>query len=90
MESLRRTFGIAEPVRRAMEIKIVAQGSWRPGCLGGAGAGTEEGGIGMDVLRGVGVDDGGVLGWEDVFRGDETVERESFHDEMERRLRMGW
>lgn len=51
-----------------MEIKIVSQGSWRPSCLG-RGSGS-EGGIGMDVLKGVGVDDGGVLGWEDVFIGE--------------------
>ena len=60
MESLRRTFGIAEPVRRAMEMKIVAAGEWRPACLGGSA------GVGMDVLKGA---DMGELGWEDIFTG---------------------
>lgn len=35
MEGLRRTFGIAEPIRRGMEFKIVREGSWRPAVLGG-------------------------------------------------------
>ena len=60
MESLRRTFGIAEPVRRGMEMKIVASGEWRPACLGGSA------GVGMDVLKGA---DMGELGWEDIFTG---------------------
>ena len=60
MESLRRTFGIAEPVRRGMERKIVGAGEWRPACLGGSD------GVGMDVLRGAEMGD---LSWEDVYRG---------------------
>ncbi|KAI9886254.1 MAG: hypothetical protein M1823_001925 [Watsoniomyces obsoletus] len=60
MESLRRTFGIAEPVRRGMEMKIVSAGEWKPACLGGSD------GVGMDVLRG---GDMGEIGWEDVYRG---------------------
>ena len=59
LESLRRTFGIAEPVRRAMELKIVDQGEWRPAVLGG--------GVGLhgDILRGM---DGG-CSYEDIFTG---------------------
>lgn len=49
-------------------MKIVTQGSWRPACLGGGGDDT-----GMDVLKGVGVADGAVIGWEDVFRGEFCV-----------------
>lgn len=60
MESLRRTFGIAEPVRRGMEMKIVGAGEWRPACLGGSD------GVGMDVLRGAEM---GSISWEDVFKG---------------------
>ncbi len=60
MESLRRTFGIAEPVRRGMEMKIVGAGEWRPACLGGSD------GVGMDVLRGAEM---GSLGWEDIYKG---------------------
>ncbi|KAJ2988648.1 hypothetical protein NUW58_g3864 [Xylaria curta] len=28
MESLRKTFGMAEPIRRGMELKITREGSW--------------------------------------------------------------
>jgi len=30
------------------------------------------------------------FGWEDVFTGDEFREPPSFHDEMEKRLKMNW
>lgn len=61
MESLRRTFGIAEPVRRGMEMRIVRAGEWRPACLGGST------GVGMDVLRGA---EWGELAWEDIYGGE--------------------
>lgn len=35
MEGLRRTFGISEPIRRGMELKIAREGEWRPVALGG-------------------------------------------------------
>ncbi|KAI9752489.1 MAG: vacuolar sorting protein VPS33/slp1 [Chaenotheca gracillima] len=77
-ETLRRTFGIAEPIRRGMEARIVADGEWRPACLGG-GAGVHA-----DILAGR---DWG-CDWEDVFVGDPTRENEDFHAEMERRVKM--
>lgn len=39
MEGYRRTFGIAEPIRRGMELKIAREGEWRPAVLGGVGRG---------------------------------------------------
>ncbi|KAI9837174.1 MAG: hypothetical protein M1837_003106 [Sclerophora amabilis] len=77
-ETLRRTFGIAEPVRRGMEARIVASGEWRPACLG-RGAGVHA-----DVLAGRDWD----CDWEDVFVGDPSRESEDFHSEMERKIRM--
>ncbi|KAI9822811.1 MAG: hypothetical protein M1826_000390 [Phylliscum demangeonii] len=83
METLRRTLGIAEPVRRAMEMRIVRAGEWRPAVLGGSD------GVGMDILRGL--DSGALLDWEDVFCGrDGLAEPESFHAEMERTLGLNW
>jgi proteasome maturation protein len=61
MQLLRRTFGMAEPVRRGMELRIVGAGEWRPACLGGSA------GVGADVLRGT--DTGDQMAWEDVFTG---------------------
>lgn len=59
MEGLRRTFGIAEPVRRGMELKIAREGEWRASVLGGSS------GVHGDVLEGR---DWGCE-WEDVFKG---------------------
>lgn len=79
METLRRTFGIAEPIRRGMELKIVQNGEWRPMALGGGLPSVHE-----DILRGK--DD--TITWEDVFTGDETRPVAGFHDEMEKKLKI--
>lgn len=107
MESLRRAYGIAEPVRRGMELKIVRDGSFRPAVLGG----MKGGNVHEDILS-IGGRDTEVQ-WEDIFSGmlnnrhmaqsfsgvlcsfancgysgDEFREPPSFHDEMEKRLKM--
>lgn len=84
MEKLRREFGLAEPVKRGMEKKIVGAGEWRPACLSvGAGA---LGDVHKDVLEGRETE----IGWEDVFRGQEGRQVPGFHEEMEARLKMNW
>ena len=80
MNMLRRNFGIAEPVRREMEMKICREGEWRPACLGGSA------GVGGDILAGRDAE----LSWEDVYKGDETREGTDFHSEMEAKLKMDW
>jgi proteasome maturation protein len=82
MESLRRTFGIAEPVRRGMELKIVRGGEWRPAVLGGGAAGLPS--VHEDILRGR--EDN--VTWENVFSGSEMRAVVNVHDEMERKLKM--
>ncbi|CAH0015458.1 hypothetical protein V2G26_006603 [Clonostachys chloroleuca] len=79
METLRRTYGIAEPVRRGMELKIVRDGEWRPLALGGGLPSVHE-----DILKGR--ED--MISWEDVFTGDEMRGVPGVHDEMERKLKM--
>lgn len=79
MESLRRTFGIAEPIRRGMELKIVRDGEWRPMALGSRLPSVHE-----DILRGR----ESTLAWEDVFTGDETRAVPGIHDEMEKKLKI--
>lgn len=59
MESLRRTFGIAEPVRRGMELKLAREGEWRPQALGGSA------GVHGEILAGRDTE----VAWEDVYRG---------------------
>ncbi|KPM34761.1 hypothetical protein AK830_g11808 [Neonectria ditissima] len=79
METLRRTFGIAEPVRRGMELKIVRDGEWRPIALGGGLPSVHE-----EILRGREA----TITWEDVYTGDETMRVAGIHDEMEKKLKI--
>lgn len=80
MESLRRTYGLAEPIRRGMELNIVRRGEWKPAALGsGALPSLHE-----EILRGR--ED--MITWEDVFTGDEMRSAPQFHDEMERKVKM--
>jgi hypothetical protein len=58
---LRREFGIAEPIRRAMEVKICQEGDWRPAVLGFKGEGVHE-----QILSGRDAS----VDWEDVFNGE--------------------
>jgi proteasome maturation protein len=82
MEMLRRQFGIAEPIRRGMELKIAKEGEWRPAVLGGSSN------VHRDILEGRDCE----IGWEDVFKGEGIKEGEvpDFHTEMEGRMRMNW
>lgn len=60
MEGLRRTFGMAEPIRRGMELKLTAAGEWRPAAVGGASN------VHGDILAGRDTE----IGWEDVYKGE--------------------
>lgn len=80
MEMLRRQFGIAEPVRRGMELKIAEAGEWRPSALGGSS------GVHKDILQGRDCE----IGWEDVFTGNELREVPDFHTEIEKKMKMNW
>lgn len=79
MEGLRRTFGISEPIRRGMELKIAREGDWRPLALGAGRRGVHE-----DILLGRDAS----IEWEDVFMGDESRTLPSFHEEVEKKVRM--
>jgi proteasome maturation protein len=79
MESLRRTFGMAEPIRRGMELKIVRDGEWRPLALGAGLPSVHE-----DILRGRDT----TITWDDVFTGEEVRSVPGMHDEMEKKLKI--
>lgn len=61
MEGLRRAYGIAEPVRRGMELKMVRDSTFRPAVLGGTRNGVPH----EDILRGSDAE----IGWEDIYPG---------------------
>lgn len=82
MEVLRKTFGMAEPIRRGMELKMVREGSWRPAALGRHGSAAAS--VHEDILRGRDA----YLDWEDVFTGQEQRAAVGVHDEMERKLKI--
>lgn len=65
MEGLRRVYGMAEPIRRGMELKIVRDSSWTPMMLGGPR--RNGGNLHEDILVLGGRDT--EIGWEDVFHG---------------------
>ena len=87
MELLRRQFGIAEPVKRGMELAIVKAGEWRPEALAGGFGGIGSAGVHREILEGRDAE----VGWEDVFtEGEVGREGLEFHVEMERRMGMEW
>lgn len=59
MNLLRRQFGMGEPLRRGMELRICREGEWRPQCLGGSSR------VGEEVLSGRAE----TVEWEDVYPG---------------------
>lgn len=81
MSLLRRQFGIAEPVRRGMELATVKNGEWRPAALGEPSAGVHR-----QILEGRDTE----IDWEDVYTGEAQVDGGAmdFHVEMERRCAM--
>ncbi|KAI0012192.1 proteasome maturation factor UMP1 [Xylariaceae sp. FL0662B] len=85
MESLRKTFGIAEPLRRGMELKIAREGEWRPQALNG-GTGVAAPGVHEDILTGKDAE----VQWEDVFTGQGELRGNvpGVHEEMERKLKI--
>ncbi|KAK0627830.1 proteasome maturation factor UMP1-domain-containing protein [Immersiella caudata] len=80
METLRRTYGMAEPIRRQMELKITREGTWKPMALGGGVRGS----VHEEILSGR--DE--VIEWEDVFTGEDSRASVSVHEEMERKLKI--
>jgi proteasome maturation protein len=83
METLRRAYGVAEPVRRQMELKITREGEWKPMVLGGGNV-NGMGSVHEEILAGR--DD--TITWEDVFTGEETRAVVGVHEEMERKVKM--
>jgi proteasome maturation protein len=80
MSTLRTTYGLAEPVRRGMELKMVKDSEWRPLALGGGLPSVHE-----DILKGR--ED--MISWEDVFTDDGSgVQAPAVHDEMEKKLKI--
>lgn len=75
LELLRQTQGAAEPIRRAMERKIVDESTFVPQVLGGSSN------VHQDILRNTDAS----LDWEDVYP-EQPVGELSFHAELERRM----
>ena len=87
---LRRTFGLAEPLRRGMELHMVRTAdSFRPSVLGTPGRLHEDILCGRD----------GEISWEDVYNGQDGLRSTTgmggdgqgvgWMEEMERKVGMG-
>ncbi|KAF2667918.1 hypothetical protein BT63DRAFT_426767 [Microthyrium microscopicum] len=75
--ALRHTYGLAAPIKRAMELNAVRAGSWRPAVLGRLPGGGQS--VHEDILMGKETE----VAWEDVFgAGEEMRERPSLFSEM--------
>lgn len=72
LETMRRVYGLAEPVRRGMELHIVQQGA-RPALMGSP--------VGLDILNNTDLK----LDVDDVFRS--MPSDKSLHDDMDRKVR---
>ena len=79
MNLLRREFGIGEPVRRGMEMKVCRDGEWRPSCLGGSARVCE------DILAGRDIE----IAWEDIYKGEEKVGDGDIQADIEGRVGLG-
>ncbi|KAH0834420.1 Proteasome maturation factor UMP1 [Fonsecaea pedrosoi] len=89
LQILRRNFGIAEPLRRGMELKLVRDAdSFRPSVLGRPAAVHEE------ILTGRDAE----ITWEDVYAGQDGMrlafqggdgQGNGWMEEMERKVGMG-
>lgn len=91
MTMLARTFGLAEPIRRGMELKLVrdADAVGRPRALG------RPSGVHEDILTGRDTE----IAWEDVYADQDGARAAMLtggdgaftgvHDEMEARIGMG-
>ncbi|KAF4554756.1 Proteasome maturation factor UMP1-like protein [Elsinoe fawcettii] len=94
MNMLARQYGIAEPVRRRLELQSCAVGEWRPAVLGGEGRGFGSvwgsgsrwtgTGVHADILLGREAE----VAWEDVFVDDPLRKTVGFHEEVEGRVGM--
>lgn len=86
---LKRTYGIAEPIRRGMELSIVQAGDFRPSVLG------THSSVHEDILSGRDSE----ISWEDIYAGQDGLVGGTVSggdgagvgvlEEMERRVGMG-
>ncbi|KAK4185918.1 putative proteasome maturation factor UMP1 [Podospora australis] len=80
METLRRTYGIAEPIRRQMELKICRESEWKPMCLPGSSVPS----VHDDILSGRDTS----IEWEDIYTGEDQRAQVGVHEEIERKVKM--
>ncbi|ODV82752.1 hypothetical protein CANARDRAFT_30603 [[Candida] arabinofermentans NRRL YB-2248] len=78
LESYRRIFGAADPIKREMELSIVEQDSFKPMILGGG----YESSLQKDIL----LNRETTIDWEDIYTGFDSKPQLDFHTEMEKKF----
>ncbi|ODV59840.1 Ump1p [Ascoidea rubescens DSM 1968] len=78
MEQYRRLFGLAEPLKRTMELEIVNRIDFRPEILGGT----------SNLHRDILLNKDCSIDWEDIYQSgiDNNEFSTNFHSEMERKM----
>ncbi len=77
LESYKRLFGAAEPMRRTLELQVVEQTDFKPAVLGEAASGIHR-----DILLNKDAD----IDWEDIYTDFDSQMPRDFHSEMERKV----
>lgn len=73
LRMLQKTQGLAAPLRRVMDAKIVEQSTFVPSIVGGPSN------LSLDILK----NEDARLDWEDVYKTESTID---FHQEMQKRM----
>ncbi|ODV73364.1 Ump1p [Cyberlindnera jadinii NRRL Y-1542] len=73
MEQYRRVFGMAEPIKREMELKIVDSTDFVPSVLGGS----------SNLHRDILLNKDSRIDWEDIYTGNDSVM--GFHAEIQKK-----
>ncbi|QPG75707.1 hypothetical protein FOA43_003066 [Brettanomyces nanus] len=78
LETYRRTFGVADPIRREMELNIVKETDFRPTLFGFSAITSPS----LDIL----LNKETTIGWEDIYTGFNDAKPTDFHTEMEKQM----
>lgn len=76
LESYKRIFGAAEPIRRVVELNVVDNTDFQPSSLGPA----------SNIHRDILLNKDASVDWEDVYSGHDEEVTKDFHSELEGRL----
>ncbi|VEU23945.1 DEKNAAE105250 [Brettanomyces naardenensis] len=78
LETYRRMFGAADPIKREMELSIVQESDFKPQLFANSAITSPS----EDIL----LNRESTVGWEDIYNGSNNVRENDFHAEMEKKM----